>query len=347
MSVFHVSHGTRENMNPKSRRNRNPRKPLTVLAYDLGGTKFHVAVVTERGKILREWRDKARFDLGKAAVLRQLTDVGTLAIQEFPEIAQIGMASAGPLDPAKGLLLDPTNFAGPEGRWGTVPICKILSSRLKRPCVLENDAAAAMLAEHWKGEARKVKNAMILTLGTGLGTGVLIEGRLARAGRGLHTEAGHLILNENDTSARCGCGNLGCAEAYLSGNGFARWAVARKWAKKGLSSKEIAAIARTGNSKALHAFEEYASKMATAIHNYAVIYAPQKIILTGSFADSADLFLPALKKKLKETLGTRRSPVDLMPEVCLSSLDNHAGVLGGAYIAFEALKASRSSRPRP
>jgi len=323
-------------MDRKRQRGEKRHQNRIVLAYDLGGTKLHVAVVHSRGKILKEWKEKARFDLGKKAVLRQLIDFGKQALAEFPGIDSIGMASAGPLDPGKGILLDPTNFAGPEGRWGRVNICRVLTRALGLPCTLENDAAAAILAEHWLGKAKGIPDAMILTLGTGLGTGVIANGSLIRAGGGLHTEAGHIILNENDPHALCGCGNRGCAEAYLSGNGFARWVHSKKWVKSKMNSKEIADLARQGDPRAKKAFEEYANKMATAIHNYVVIFAPQRIILTGSFAQSADLFLPTVKRKLKEILGPRRAPVDLLPEVVLSSLDNHAGVLGGAFIALQS-----------
>jgi glucokinase len=138
------------------------------------------------------------------------------------------------------------------------------------PVRLENDAAAAILAEYWIGAAKGIRNAMILTLGTGLGTGIICNGELVRAGHYFHPEAGHIIIKMGDETAPCGCGNLGCAESYLSGRNFARRARAR-FGNSSLSGKDITDLARKGDPRALAAFEEYARLMATVIHNFVVL----------------------------------------------------------------------------
>ncbi|OFZ03419.1 MAG: hypothetical protein A2X97_05590 [Bdellovibrionales bacterium GWA1_52_35] len=304
-----------------------------VLAYDLGGTKVEVGVVDSSGKVLKCKRVPVVFRQGKQAVIRQLADLGQEMIAEYPKIKRIGIASAGPLEPKTGVLLDPTNFSGPEGAWGKTPLAQLLSRKLKLPVVMENDAAAAILAEHWVGAARKSQNAMILTLGTGLGTGIIVNGELVRAGRDLHPEAGHLILQYNDESAPCGCGNHGCAEAYLSGRNFTRRARVKLGNEK-LDAKEIADMARSGDLNARAMFDEYSFLMAVAIHNYAVVYAPELVILTGSFAQTADLFMKKTKTHLEKLLVRRRVGVDLMPDLKVSSLHNNAGLIGGAFVAF-------------
>jgi glucokinase len=300
-----------------------------VLAYDLGGTKVLVGVVTRQGKILEELRVPVVAEKGKAAVIQQLADLGNAFLKKHPDIRRVGMASAGPLDPKTGTLLDPTNL----GNWGKVPLAKLLSAKLKRPVVMENDAAAAMLAESWKGKAKGCKNAMILTLGTGLGTAVIANGELVRAGRHLHTEAGHIVIRHGDSTAPCGCGNLGCSEAFLSGRSFTRRNRIR-FSRPEMTAEDIAALARKGDPRALAAFEEYAELMAIAVHNYCVIYCPELIVFTGSFAATADLFLPQVREHLKKLLKRRRKGIDLMPKLVVSSLENRAGLLGGAYIAL-------------
>ncbi len=305
-----------------------------VLAYDLGGTKVAVGVVNSKGKVLEEIRVPVVIEQGKAAVLRQLSDLGRDLLSRHRGIRKAGIASAGPLDPVKGALLDPTNFASKEGTWGRVPIAAILSKKLGISVKLENDAAAAILAEHWIGAAKNVENAMILTLGTGLGTGIIVNGKLVRAGQNQHTEAGHLILREGDESAPCGCGNLGCAEAFLSGRSFARRSRLR-FGDSNLTAKDIADLARKRDPRAIAAFEEYSRLLATAIHNYAVIYAPEVVIFTGSFAEASDLFLDATKEHLEKLLARRRVGVDLMPKLKISKLNNMAGLIGGAYVALK------------
>jgi predicted NBD/HSP70 family sugar kinase len=175
---------------------------------------------------------------------------------------------------------------------------------------------------------------MILTLGTGLGTAVISNGELVRAGRHLHTEAGHIIIRQGDHTAPCGCGNLGCSEAFLSGRSFTR-RNRPHFARPELTAVDIAEMARKGDPRALAAFEEYAELMAIAIQNYVVIYCPEIIVLTGSFAATADLFLPATREHLKRLLKRRRKGIDLMPKLAVSSLDNRAGLLGGAFVAFQ------------
>lgn len=304
-----------------------------VLAYDLGGTKVAVAVVSSQGKVLEELRVPVVLEQGKTAVLNQLSELGKKFLTRYPEIKSVGIASAGPLDPYRGILLDPTNFSSSQGTWGKVPLASILQKRLKRSVVLENDAAAAILAEKWVGAARHVDDAMILTLGTGLGTGILCNGELLRAGRGLHPEAGHLILRAGDLSAPCGCGNLGCAEAFLSGRSFARRA-RQRFADATLTAEQIADRARKRDPRALASFEEYAQMMAIAIHNYAVIYAPKLVIFTGSFAQASDLFLKSTRKHLEDLMVRRRIGVDMLPRLAVSKLKNQAGLIGGAYVAI-------------
>lgn len=308
-----------------------------VLAYDLGGTKVHVGVVDQKGRLIEDQRVPVNVEGGKNGVIKQLADLGNAYLEKYPEIRHVGMASAGPLDPRHGLLLDPTNLSNPSDKkksWGKVPITKLLGAKLKRPVTLENDAAAAMLAERWKGEAKGYDNAMILTLGTGLGTGVISNGELLRAGRHLHPEAGHTIIRAGDETAPCGCGNLGCAEAFLSGRSFTRRNRPR-FARHDYLAKDITELAHKGDPRALAAFSEYAELMAIAIQNYVVLFCPEIIIFTGSFAEAADLFIPRTKVHLKHFLRRHRVGVDLYPKLAVSSLHNTAGLLGGAYVAFQ------------
>lgn len=310
-------------------------KPI-VLAYDLGGTKVAVGVVDSSGKILAFHREAAFIKQGKQATLDQLIRLGKNLIKEYPAIQSVGIASAGPLDPVRGELLDPTNFSGPGGNWGKVPLAAILAKGLKKKVVLENDAAAAILAEAWKGLSKGTQNAMILTLGTGLGTAIIANGELIRGGRNQHTEAGHMIIRAGDTSAPCGCGQLGCAEAYLSGRAFAHRA-RRKMGNEIIDAPQIAARARDGDRVAIALFDEYANDLAIALHNYVVIFYPETVVFTGSFAAAHDLFLKKTDKKLGELLKRRNQVFNIQPKLVISKLENQAGLLGGAYVAFRAL----------
>ncbi len=312
------------------------------LAYDIGGTKIQVGLVTSKGKTIAPERVPIQTQGGPKGFLKQVVELGRRTIENRPKsltIRGVGIASAGPLHPARGVLLDPTNMSTQGLGWGQVAIVKAVSSALRLPTSLENDAAAAILAEAWIGGARGIENAMVLTLGTGLGTGMICNGELVRAGRGLHPEGGHVILRDGDKSAPCGCGLFGCAEALLSGANFEKRA-AKKYAKfRGLKSREIAAIAREKkhrhSQEARKLFEAYSHHLAIAIQNYIVLYAPEVVLLAGSFASAHDCFLPKTKSLLPQLLKRRRKSIDMLPKIAVSKLDNLSGLLGAAFVARE------------
>ena len=305
-----------------------------VLSYDLGGTKVAVGVISDEGLIIEAKKEPVVLEEGKDAVLHQLTQLGRNYLERYPEINRVGIASAGPLNPKSGELLDPTNFASRQaGSWGRVPITDILRQNLQRPVYLDNDAAAAVLAEYWVGAAKQKQNVITLTLGTGLGTGIICNGKLLRSGRHLHPEAGHMIIHFNDPQAPCGCGNFGCAEAYLSGKNFES-RMKRRFSNESLTNVQLANRARSGDQPAIHAFEEYGELLSIALHNYVRMYCPELILFSGSFAATHDLFLHRANEGLKNLLRRLTLGMDMMPELKLAQLNNDAGLIGGAYIAL-------------
>ena len=306
---------------------------MIALAYDLGGTKIAAGAVNERGKVLFELREPARFSDGKLAVLAQMTRMGREILSRYPKIKVGAIASAGPLDPVKGDLLDPTNFVRNGKRWGRTPIARELSKRLRIRMKLENDAAAAILAEHWVGGASGYANAMVLTLGTGLGTAAIANGKLVRSGRMIHPEAGHVVIRAGDRTALCGCGVYGCSEAFLSGNGFTRRAH-RTLRDPSLTTHEIVARAKGADKAAKRLFFEYGELMAVAIHNYCVLYSPEIILFAGGFAEATPLFLKRTQTELKKLLRHKRTGIDLLPKLKKSPLHNQSGLIGAGFIAL-------------
>ncbi len=304
------------------------KKQKYVIGIDLGGTKIAAALFTQEGKILAEDKQPAHLQDGWKGMREQIVEI-CQKLQKTKEASAIGVGSAGPLHAPSGKLLDPTNFG-----WGPkiVPLTKDLEKILKLPVKLENDAACAALAEFWKGKAGG--DCVILTLGTGLGVGVLLEGKLLRGSRGLHPEMGHQVLRPNDADAPCGCGNYGCAEALLSGVNVGKRA-AKKWGLAALTGKELWALAERKDPRALDLFAEYGDLLGHYFFNLVTAFYPKKIILTGSFAEAQSAFLPPAKEKLKKLLERRLHTMPIEPEVRVSTLGNRAGVYGAAYIALQ------------
>ena len=303
-----------------------------VLAFDLGGTKLALAVVNQKGQILTEQRVSVSKSGGAKSLIDQMANLAKPLVKEFG-VKSGAIASAGPLDPRAGVLLNPTNFKTAGQSWGVVPLVAELRKKIKIPLTLENDAAAAALAEKWLGAGQGSDNLVILTLGTGLGVGVIANGELVRSGRYLHPEAGHIIISVNDKEWLCGCGNYGCAEAMLSGVNFTK-KLAERWSEPDLTGERLVSRARLGEEKAIQEFKKYGELLATYICSIVVLFSPEKVILSGGFSHAADLFLPACRARLIELIKTRRSKIDLMPEVLLSPFRDEAGIIGAAFIAL-------------
>ncbi|MBI3541839.1 MAG: ROK family protein [Deltaproteobacteria bacterium] len=228
------------------------------------------------------------------------------------------------------MLLQPTNFP----RWGDIRIGAPLCARLGIPVHMQNDAAAAAAAEGWLGGARGLRNWMVLTFGTGLGTGVVIDGELFMGGSGLGPEAGHFIIT--DRPYRCGCGNSGCAEAVLSGTALRRRIVENRaeWKRRGRAvpadPEQLVLRARAGDVVAKRIFAEFSEMLARAIHNYAVVFSPQKIFFSGGLKGESDLFLPRTTALVANLLKGRP---EIEPKLEVSSLGREASVLSGAWVA--------------
>ena len=305
-----------------------------VLAYDLGGTKVEAGIVAANGRVLASKRVPVEFAKGKTHVINQIAQLGLELMKEHKGVKRVGLASAGPLHPAKGLLLNPINFRGNDGSWGRTPIVKILEKKLKKKVILENDAAAAVLAEAWLGAGKNSDGVLMITLGTGLGTGIVNGGELVRAGQGLHTEGGHLIINFQETHRRCGCGNFGCAEAYLSGHSFQTWA-SEALGDLSLKAEDLATMARGDQGSARAQFDKYGEILAHFVYNYVILYAPETVVFSGSFAKAADLFMPATERTLEQLLERQNQVFKMTPKLKLSTLKNQAGMLGAAYSALK------------
>lgn len=297
------------------------------LCFDLGGTKLKGAYVNGRGRILAEATGSVRQDEGFKGLIELFREVhSSLPQQKFGKVA---VASAGPLHPQKGILLDPTNFFTGNESWGVLPIVKSLNKVFKKKVILENDAAAAALGEKWRGgHGKSAHNLLAMTLGTGVGIGVVANGQLVRAGRGLHPEASHIPINSENKGLPCGCGANGCIEAYLAGTHFSK--------RLGeLSGHEAVRLARAGDTKIQAAFKEYGRHLAQAIRSLCVVFAPEVVVLSGGFSHAHDLFLDETRAVLPGLMERYRDGIDMLPKLKVSKLQDDAGILGAAYIALE------------
>jgi glucokinase len=300
----------------------------SVIAIDLGGTKISAAVIDYKGKIKHEIKEASYLAGGWSKLKLQIVDICERLIELHGDIYAIGIGSAGPLHAEKGILLDPTNFG-----WSSkiINLKSDLEKKLKLKVILENDAVAAILGERWMGSASE--SSMCITLGTGLGLGILVDDKVVRGRGGLHAEGGHLVLRPQDEFAHCECGVKGCAEGFLSGVNFAKW-VARKTKEKDLSAKELTDLALSGDKRILAFFADYADLMAQYICSLVVLYYPREIIFSGSFSTAHPLFLDQVKDKVAESFKRQEKTHKIVPKLLISKMGNNSGMIGAGYLAY-------------
>lgn len=190
-----------------------------ILGIDLGGTKIRsMAFNPDMSNAGDDYRE-TEADRGPAGVVQRIVDSALAAAKGRP-IAACGISAPGPLRIEDGVVTEPPNLPG----WSNVPLARLLSERLGAPAWLENDANAAALAEHQLGAARGLRHVVMLALGTGIGGGLIVDGKLVHGASGGAGEVGHLLALPDGPI--CGCGRRGCLEAVASGVAFAREAAA-------------------------------------------------------------------------------------------------------------------------
>jgi glucokinase len=279
-------------------------------AIDLGGTKVRALVADLEGNVHGEEIRPAGATEGRDAVIDRLVAAlaaaSARAAVSTGELLGLGVASPGALDLVHGLVFDAPQLPG----WDGVPLVQILQDRLGLPVLLENDANAAALGENRFGAGRGIRHMIYLTLSTGVGGGIIIDGRVYHGAIGAAGELGHMVLKLD--GPRCLCGGRGCLEAFASGTGIA-WR-AQDMVERGkapglariqqkgsaLDAVAIAAAARGGDADALRLWDETGLYLGVALANYTNIFNPEIIVIGGGVMSSADLFLERARDSMRE-----------------------------------------------
>jgi glucokinase len=237
----------------------------------------------------------------------------------------IGIGATGPVDAVRGIINNPYTLEG----WSNVPIVERLNKTFNVRVRLENDADAAALGEYWQGPGRNAKRLYAVTVGTGVGTSLIVDGEIYRGVDGSHPEGGHQLIDPN--GPECYCGHRGCWESLISGSAISNQA--RDTLNMDASS--ISEAARAGNPEALAIMQKAARDFSLGIVNIISLFVPDVLVLSGGVMKSADLFLPTLEHTLK-------TPNPMVPfdrvHILPAQLGYYAGLYGGAYMILrEAL----------
>jgi len=306
-----------------------------LVGIDIGGTKIATSAGDAEGNVIARKRrptagsgDPRRDVRELASDVRQVLDEATVAIRD---VACLGVSVPGPLDPTGTRLLGPPNLAG----WDDVPLVAWLEEELGRPVRLENDANAAALAE-WKfGAGQGFEDLVYLTMSTGVGAGLILEGRLHRGfGRGAG-EVGHARVCWDDDAEVCGCGARGCLEAYVGGASWTRRLRQVMTSQDAATPEAVVAAARQGDPLAVEEMQRFNRYLARGIVNLGFTLAPQAVILgTIVAAAGEDLCIAPIRNLVRRDLW----PV-IADELAIlpASLGDELPERAGLGVALEAV----------
>ena len=315
-----------------------------VLAVDLGGTKIVTALITPHGEILsREYTPTLAEEGAKAVIARILASAsGVLrnASLPYPSLSGIAIAAAGAIDTQKGVVTKSPNL--PD--WHNVPLKDEIQTSTGVRTFVINDATAAALGEHRFGAGRGINNLIYLTVSTGIGGGIIIDGKLYEGASGAAGELGHMTIDVN--GPRCACGNIGCLEMLASGKAIAREAqrLIAQGAKtimldlaegdaQFVTAVTVATAAQKGDAVALSVVNKAATNLGVGLVNFVNIFNPEMIIVGGGVGKMGELLLKPARKVVSERAF--QFPASVV-RIVSSDLGDNSGVFGAVAFVADA-----------
>ena len=315
---------------------------MNYLGIDLGGTNIVAAVVNEKYEIISEaknptlcprpWKEILD-DVAKTAL--EAAKMANLEMSDFPFV---GIGSPGVISVETGTVIAAVNLG-----FENVPLTKYLSEKLKIPVILENDANAAAYGEFKAGKAKNTENFIAFTIGTGIGSGVVLDGKIYRGTNGIAGELGHSVIKLG--GRQCSCGRKGCIDVYASATGLITTTKEAMEANKEslmwqLSEGDIKKVtgitafkaAKQNDKTALEVVNSYVEVLAAAITNIINTFQPDMITIAGGISKEGDYLLNPIKKLVeKESLKNSTKP---FPKIEIAELQDKAGVIGASLLGI-------------
>jgi glucokinase len=309
--------------------------PETV-GVDLGGTKVLVGVVGEHRKVLYEDQERSAGQ-SQDELMETLEREVREALEARPNVAAVGLGIPCTIDRERGVAITAVNLPIEN-----LPIRDLMQERLGIPVFVDNDANVAALAEHRFGAAKGTSDAVMLTIGTGIGGGVIIDGELYRGSTGAASEPGHMVIDFDGPPCQGNCPNRGCLETFASGTALAREgraaaegnpesALGRVLAEGGvIDGKAVTDAANDGDPVAVAVVEEAGRRLGAGLSGLANIFEPEVIVIGGGVAKViGDLMVAPAREELR-TRALR--PMNETP-VRMAELGPEAGMVGAAEMA--------------
>ncbi|HEV8415294.1 MAG TPA: ROK family protein [Bryobacteraceae bacterium] len=308
------------------------------IGIDLGGTNLRAAAIDKDGKMLAKISGSTPVASGPGPVVDDMAEAVEKLRDKFGRdgLAGIGAGVPGNIDMAKGVIVG----------WGNMPIFNgyamrdELSKRLGTKVILENDANAAALGEQWMGAGRGVDDLVLLTLGTGIGGGIIADGRILHGQIGMAGEVGHITISPNGNP--CGCGNRGCVEKHASATAIS--AMARLLGLgHDLTAQQVYDLARhtdqPGNDRAREIFKVMGEALGIALAALINIFNFPLFLLGGGVVAAWEFFAPAMLAEVERRSFTYRSTLKTMPtRIEAAKLGGDAGLYGAACLQLQDVR---------
>lgn len=313
---------------------------MNFAGIDIGATNLKIGIVTDEGEVLDFIEEKLLSSKGPEGVVAQIVSILENYLRK--DVEAIGIGVPGPVD-RNGVVHHPPNLSG----WGDVALAPLVGEVSGFPAdkiFVGNDANLACLAEHRFGMGKGCRNMVMLTLGTGVGGGVIVDGKLLLGKDGYAGELGHIQIDPS--GPRCGCGRRGCAEAFIGHKGIVQtawdvlgkdkgsliWGMIRESGFDGLSPKHIQSAAELGDPSAIKIINVTARRLGEFIASLVNIFNPEKVIVGGGISSFGELLLgPAREIANRQALKFLSRDV----KVVRAKFYQKAGVIGAGILALE------------
>ena len=308
-----------------------------VFGVDIGGTSVKLGLFDVEGNVLDKWEIPTRTENGGEKILPDIADSIREKIKQIDKdfVAGVGVGAPGPVD-GKGIVHRAVNLG-----WGTFSIKDTLEDLLNMPVMAGNDANVAALGEMWMGGGQGYRDLVVVTLGTGVGGGIIIDGKMLTGATGAGGEIGHIHVNDEEEEI-CGCGNKGCLEQYSAATGITRLA------NQLLASSDKDSVLRGGEVSAKTVFdavkerdplavevaEKFGKYLGDGLASIACVVNPEAIVIGGGVSKAGEILIDFIRPHYEKNVfhGSRQV------KFSLATLGNDAGIYGAAKLVLDAVE---------
>ncbi|AZN39141.1 ROK family glucokinase [Paenibacillus albus] len=311
-----------------------------VVGVDIGGTAIKVGICSMEGELLHTFEGPTEVEKGSDVVCDNIAKYAKQIVEESPftweQVEGVGIGIAGFLDIANGIVKQSVNLF-----FDNVPLKAILEEKLSKRVLVNNDANVAALGEAWAGAGRGINDCVCYTLGTGVGGGVIINGKIVEGFAGMAGELGHMVTVPDLEAIQCNCGQMGCLETVSSATGIIRMAkdaVARGDRTsltfvEDIMAKDVIDAAKAGDEVAARIVTRAAFYLGKSLGTMAVVLNPQRFIIGGGVSKAGEFLFEQIREAFKKSApAMAQEGVEIVPAI----LGNDAGVVGAAGLIIRS-----------